>query len=131
LYSTAVPSTSLWSTYGVSVNLLRLHLPIWGTAIVDWTSKQFFAEIVKAIHSGPYKYDIVAGKSRYSSNGGLGQFYRLEQYCNEREHNVNIQVNCYDMAGIVQIILSLCPGYDSKSVHWNYMQPYGFINTTK
>jgi hypothetical protein len=127
LYSITAPSASLWSPYGVSVNLLRLHIPIWGTVVANWMATHFYAWFVTGIHAGPFQYDIVGGATRYSSN--LGQFYRLEQYCNERERNLNIRVNCFDMAGIVQIILSLCPGYGS--VRWNFLQPYGYINTTK
>jgi hypothetical protein len=127
LYSITAPLAHLWSPYGVSVNLLRLHVPPWGTVVANWTVTQFNSWFVKAIHSGSFQYDIIAGASRYSSH--LGRFYKLDQYCTERERKLNIQVNCYDMAGIVQIILSLCPGYGL--VRWNLLQPYGYINTTK
>jgi hypothetical protein len=40
-----------------------------------------------------------------------------------------VPINCYDMAGIVQVVLSLFLNYNL--VRWNFMQPYGWINTTR
>lgn len=35
-------------------------------------------------------------------------------------------VNCYDQAGIVEIVLSL--GMDPRKIAWEYHKPYGFID---
>lgn len=49
----------------------------------------------------------------------------LDAYRNWDTHQVITHVNCYDQAGITEI--ALCLGLHHEQVHWEYHQPYGFI----
>jgi hypothetical protein len=127
LYTVSAPSAALWRSSGVSVNLLRQYAAPWNKSTVAWQRADFYRFITQKIFGSPFKYDNVRGASRYTSN--TGGSYKLDQYIRELERGSAVLINCYDMAGIVQIVLSLLPAYNR--VRWNFMQPYGWINTTK
>ncbi|GJJ03321.1 hypothetical protein RugamoR64_38590 [Duganella rhizosphaerae] len=67
-------------------------------------------------------YDVQAGGPHFVA-GPYGGSFQLGQYLSLGTQQ---QVNCYDQAGIVQILLGSL-GLPSA---WAYMNPFGFINTT-
>jgi hypothetical protein len=127
-YSIVPPPAGLWPSYGVSVDLLREYVPVWSDTTNKWMLASFYRFITQKIFGGPFVYDNIRGANRYALNH-LGSSYKLEQYFRELRSGLAIPINCYDMAGIVQIVLSLFPDYNL--VRWNFMQPYGWIYTTR
>jgi hypothetical protein len=131
LYTVSVPIASLWPPFGVSVKLLRRYLPLW-FATSSWRLVDFYRYIVQKIFDSPFLYDNVMGNPRYAEyipgNDGTWK-YKLDQYFSELDSNLKVKVNCYDMAGIIQVILSLFPNY--SLVGWKFVQPYGWINPTR
>jgi hypothetical protein len=119
----------LWHSYGVSVNLLRRYLVRWSTTTRSWLLPAFYDFTARQIFDSPFKYDVVNGGTRYM-NSGTGGPYKLDQYFKDLNspQPSDVRINCYDMAGIVQLVLSLFLDY--SSVRWAFMQPYGYINTT-
>jgi hypothetical protein len=128
-YMAVTPPAKLWPSYGISVNLLRQYLPAWGLYNGGWGAADFYRYITQVIiNGGEFVFDNVNGDARYAFSG-FGISYKLDKYLQELESGKAERINSYDMAGIMQIILSLFPNYDQVS--WNYMRPYGWINTTK
>jgi hypothetical protein len=120
----------LWSATGISVNLLRRYIPIRNTTTYAWNLAAFYKRITEDIFGGPFKYNNTSGSPRYVVDGpGKEDSYRLDQYFQELESGQAQLLNCADLAGIVQVVLSLFPNYNL--VQWNFMRPYGWIKTTK
>jgi hypothetical protein len=137
-------STIQWTASGVSVNLLRRYLVPWRAGLQGLGD--FYSYAAGAIFQSPFVYNNVDGNYRYLEMPGdtpfgemndpdkltifkLGEYFReLEQA--EREEGTTYRVNCRDMAGIVQIVLSLLLPKRSKGYHIR-MQPFGYIKTTK
>ncbi|KDQ55471.1 hypothetical protein JAAARDRAFT_79859 [Jaapia argillacea MUCL 33604] len=120
-------AVALWSSFGISVNLLRAYLSIFDSSKIVWSVADARRALVESVFKGVFQYDIVYGAPRYSSSE-LGGTYQLEQYFADLEAGAANRINCYDMAGIVQVAFSVHPDYDR--VRWNFMEPYGLINTT-
>jgi hypothetical protein len=125
LYTVAKPPAPLWPSFGVSVNLLRKYVPFWNATTSTWPLAAFYNSVAGAIFNSPFKYDNVNGAPRYTSY--LGGSYKLDKYFQDLQSGSAVVINCYDMAGIVQVVLSLFPYYGS--VRWDFMDPYGYINT--
>ena len=84
---------------------------------------EIVAAVVAMCYYGFYKrYDTVTGAPHFGCTG-QGGTYLLGQYWYTGQSQA---VNCYDQAGIVQIMLG-CLGI---SCTWAFMQPYGYITTT-
>ena len=128
LYTASSPAPALWPSYGVAVSVLRHYLPEWNLATRVWLLPQFYNFTAQSVFGSAFRYDTVYGAPRFAQTG-LGGFYRLERYINELEAGLTSAVNCYDMAGIVQIILSVYRSYNA--VTWNFIQPCGYINQTQ
>jgi hypothetical protein len=124
LYTIAAPSGALWSSYGVSVNVLRQYLVPWNATTYTWPLPAFYHFTATSIYNSPFKYD-----TRYMTSGSGGS-YKLDRYFQDLNslRPWDVRINCYDMAGIMQLVLSLFLDYGS--VRWAYMWPYGYINTT-
>jgi hypothetical protein len=128
LYTVVSPPAALWPSVGISVNLLRAYVAVWNSTVSSWALADFYRYVAQTIFGGPFKYDNQYGAPRYT--GDLGGPYALDQYFRDLASTgaASITINCYDMAGIVQVVLSLFANY--SQVRWNYMKPYGWINTT-
>ncbi|KDQ55476.1 hypothetical protein JAAARDRAFT_195846 [Jaapia argillacea MUCL 33604] len=117
----------LWMPFGISVNLLRVYLPVFDNNNRTWAEIDARRALVERVFGGPFSYDTVYGAPHYAA-GKFGVAYWLELYFQDLEAGAPMWINCYDMAGIIQVALTVHPGYDR--VHWNFMQPYGLINPT-
>jgi hypothetical protein len=126
LYTVRKPIDQQWNPWGISANLLRRYIPILRDAVLRWQLAQFYRFTVENIFGSPFQYDIISGSCIYASNG-LGGNYKVNQYFSDLEAGRKAIVNCYDMAGIVQINLQLYPGVAAL---WNFLSPCGYINAT-
>jgi hypothetical protein len=121
-----------WTAAGVSVNLLRRYLVPWHMGLQG--IKEFYGYAAEKIFQSPFVYDNVIGATRYFSNGllvtfELGNYFRDLELCEDDQSSVR-RVNCVDMAGVVQIVLSLCFPNLNKAFRI-MMRPFGYIHTTK
>jgi hypothetical protein len=125
-----LPAARLWYRTSVSVNLLRIYIPIRNNTTFAWNLAAFYNRIIQDVFRSPFRYNNTSGAPRYVVNGpGPNEdSYRLDQYFRELEANQAQLVTCADMAGIVQVILSLFPDYES--VQFTFMSPYGWIRET-
>ncbi|KAI0467682.1 hypothetical protein F4859DRAFT_230330 [Xylaria cf. heliscus] len=72
------------------------------------------------------RYDTMQGRAQYVYSG-FGGWFKLREYYNRTYPTCN----CYDMAGICQLALSLlmdASGNELADSHWVYQSPNGFIN---
>ncbi|KAF8581967.1 hypothetical protein K439DRAFT_189959 [Ramaria rubella] len=90
----------------------------------------FYRLITESIFAGTFRYDNVYGRSRFvmGPSPGIGGQFRLDEYFRQLEAGQTGPINCYDMAGIVQIVLSLFRNYSQG--FWIFMRVYGWIPTS-
>ncbi|KDQ55473.1 hypothetical protein JAAARDRAFT_195844 [Jaapia argillacea MUCL 33604] len=122
-----VAAMALWLPFGISVNLLRAYLPIFDNNNRAWNETDARRDLVERVFGGPFSYENVYGRPRYTTDA-FGVTYFLELYFQDLEAGAGMRINCYDMAGIVRIALTVHSDYDR--VRWNFMEPYGLINPT-
>ncbi|KDQ52225.1 hypothetical protein JAAARDRAFT_485569 [Jaapia argillacea MUCL 33604] len=130
LYAFKAPigtAMKMWLTRGIFVNLFRAHMEVFDNRKREWTESDARRALVQSVYNSVFQYDIGMGNARYTADG-FGRIFRLELYSQDLEARAAMWINCYDMAAIIQVALTLHPGYDK--VRWNYMNPYGLINTT-
>jgi hypothetical protein len=122
-----IPSLHRLPGFGPPLRFRTSICCLWNGTTSAWVLADFYRFITQAIFGGTFRYDNVRGATRYTQ--GLGGSCRLDQYFRELEYSTVVTINCYDMAGIVQVVLSLFLNYNL--VRWNFMQPYGWIDTTR
>jgi hypothetical protein len=127
---------------GLPVRLLSLNAlwPEWmRSAATDWVTF-----IVNAIFNDPrLEYETWSGSSKYTSGIITGLASDL---ANDRGlelwldlwltdmlglNGVKTQMNCYDLACLVQVLVSLGTDAVTGKVRAKFMRPYGYIKDTK
>ena len=91
------------------------------------TDKDALAAITAFLHGGHnLVYDTIEGRPRFGLSAGGGEM-NLSQYLLDTNVRASSTVNCYDQAGAVVSIGSLC----GTRVEYAYMRPFGYINEVK
>jgi len=138
---------------GIPLALLRLenYLPAWmrtsgftkpsgDIEMIDWPS--FVVQSV--FNDNQLEYEQWGGMCRYTSwdsfetlegtftkNSGLDFWLDLWTLDKARaEPGTTLAVNCYDLAGLCQVLISLGIDSSTANVRMKYMAPYGFIQAT-
>jgi len=127
---------------GLPLRLLKLGTlwPTWmNSAAVDWV-----AFVIDAIFEDPrLEYETWSGSSKYTSGiiSGLrsdlgndrGLEFWLDLWITDMYglNGVKIQLNCYDLACLVQVLVSLGTDAVAGKVRAKFMSPYGYIQKTK
>lgn len=120
------------------------------------TEKDWIALVVNICHGSKFpftgevsrtenhwlKYDVESGSSSFvrankqavARSSALGGDFFLSAWLRayrlwKAKNRVTTKVNCYDMAAIVEIALSL--GMDANKVAWEFHQAFGFITANK
>ncbi len=110
----------MYNRRGVWVEALRLLDQI---CPESETKDGVIRRVVLYCHSkAGVRYDSYFG-SCYFTDGGEGGVFKLKAFLEK----VIAVCNCYDQAGAVQTLL----GAVGIEVDWLYMNPFGFINTTR
>ena len=127
---------------GLPLRLLRLGTlwPTWmSSTATDWV-----AFVIEAIFEDPrLEYERWSGSSKYTSGiiSGLGsdlandrgiEFW-LDLWLTDMFglNGVKTQLNCYDLACLVQVLVSLGTDAVAGNVRAKFMRPYGYIKETK
>lgn len=126
-YTVVKPIDTLWGPSGISTNLLRRNLAVFSGGMINWLLADFFRNTAETIFYSPFQYDNEYGAAAFSQDS-LGGIYDLDQYFADLEAGRVVKINCYDMAGIVQITLKLFPA--PLGALWSLLTPYGWINPT-
>jgi hypothetical protein len=121
MYAPLVPTANLWPSFGISASLLRQYIAVRTKTRLNWWLPDFYRDLTHNILAAQFQYDNVFGAPEYAGSEG-GVSFALDRYFADLDTGLQMRVNCYDMAGIVQIILSLYSNYDQFK--WNYMEPY-------
>ncbi|KAJ6023932.1 hypothetical protein N7540_004729 [Penicillium herquei] len=127
---------------GLPVQLMSLNAlwPEWmRSQSTDWA--EF---VIEAIFNDPrLEYETWSGSSRYTSgiitdlasqlgnNGGLELWLDLWLADMLGFNEVKTQINCYDLACLVQVLVSLGTDLLAEKIRAKFMSPYGYINSTK
>jgi hypothetical protein len=97
-------------------------------------------------HSPKLEYETFSGSCKYTSwthfpsireifisNGGIDCWLDLwlADTKASSESDMKHQVNCYDLAAICQVLISLGVENSARTVRMKYMQPFGFIKPTR
>jgi hypothetical protein len=76
-------------------------------------------------------YETSSGKHSFSGQygtDGLNLDAWLDAFRNFQQCQVVTRINCYDQAAITEV--ALCLGLHYEQIHWEYHQPYGFIDAS-
>ncbi|KAF2972580.1 hypothetical protein GQX73_g987 [Xylaria multiplex] len=127
---------------GIPLRLLRhpRFLPTWMNQVEDREWEAFVVDTVFNLES--LEYEVWSGIPRYTwFFGGLGEVFSqgkgiaclLDLWLSDLAvlgTQSKIQVNCYDLAAICQVITALGFDGNQNQIYMHYMQPFGYIKAT-
>ena len=127
---------------GLPFRLMSLDAfwPSWmSSTATDWV-----VFVINAIFNDPrLEYETWSGSSKYTSgiitglatdlanDRGLELWLDLWLTDNLGLNGVKTQMNCYDLACLVQVLVSLGTDASTSKVRAKFMRPYGYIKSTK